>query len=36
VTIDRGGGYYILFSNECIRVEGKGVPRSVLAQIARP
>lgn len=33
VTIDHSGGYYLLFSNECTRVEGKGVPREVLAGI---
>ena len=30
VTIDHGGGYFILFSNDCVRVRGKGVPRDVL------
>lgn len=30
VTVDHGGGYYILFSNLCVRVRGKGVERSVL------
>jgi hypothetical protein len=30
VTVDHGGGYYILFSNLCSRVRGKGVPREVL------
>lgn len=25
VTVDFFGGYYILFSNNCVRVEGKGV-----------
>ena len=29
VTIDHGGAYYILFSNNCIRVRGKGVPREI-------
>ena len=29
VTTDRSGGYYILFSNKCVRVEGKGVPKKV-------
>ena len=29
VTTDFGGGYYILFSNNCVRVQGKGVPREV-------
>jgi hypothetical protein len=28
VTVDFVGGYYILFSNNCVRVQGKGVPRS--------
>ena len=27
VTIDFGGGYYILFSTNCVRVAGLGVPR---------
>jgi hypothetical protein len=30
VTLEFGGGYYILFSNNCVRVRGKGVPRDVL------
>lgn len=29
VTTDFGGGYYILFSNNCIRVQGKGVPKEI-------
>ena len=29
VTTDYGGGYYLLFSNRCVRVQGKGVPRAV-------
>ena len=32
VTVDYGGSYFILFSNNCVRVRGKGVPREVLAQ----
>lgn len=28
VTVDFGGGYYILFSTNCVRVQGKGVPRA--------
>ena len=28
VTVDFVGGYYILVSNNCVRVQGKGVPRS--------
>lgn len=27
VTVDYNGGYYILFSNNCVRVSGLGVPR---------
>lgn len=27
VTIDFVGGYYILFSNNCVRVQGKGIPK---------
>jgi len=27
VTVDFVGGYYILFSNNCVRVQGKGVAR---------
>ncbi|MCI5065062.1 hypothetical protein MRY87_05010 [bacterium] len=30
VTVDRNFGYYILFSNTCVRVEGMGVSRSRL------
>jgi hypothetical protein len=26
VTVDFAGAYYVLFSNNCVRVEGKGVP----------
>ncbi len=26
VTVDFAGAYYLLFSNNCVRVEGKGVP----------
>ena len=32
VTVDHGGAYYILFSNTCVRVRGKGVPRHILAR----
>jgi hypothetical protein len=32
VTVDFGGGYYVLFSNNCVRIHGKGVPRDVLAK----
>ena len=28
VTVDFGGGYFILFSNNCVRVQGLGVPRA--------
>lgn len=28
VTVDFVGGYYILFSNNCVRVQGKGVART--------
>jgi hypothetical protein len=31
VTVDFVGGYYILFSNNCVRVQGKGVPRANTA-----
>ena len=31
VTVDFVGGYYILFSNNCVRVQGKGVPRTNTA-----
>jgi hypothetical protein len=27
VTVDFVGGYYILFSNNCVRVQGRGIPR---------
>lgn len=27
VTVDQSAAYYILFSNNCVRVRGKGVPR---------
>lgn len=30
VTIDHGGIYVILFSTDCVRVRGKGVPRDML------
>lgn len=30
VTVDHNVGYYILFSNRCVRVEGLGVPRDTL------
>ena len=30
VTEDSSGGYYILWSNSCIRVSGMGVPRDRL------
>jgi hypothetical protein len=30
VTVDFVGGYYILFSNNCVRVQGKGVARTVM------
>ena len=32
VTVDFVGGYYILFSNNCVRVHGKGVARTIAAQ----
>ena len=32
VTVDHGGGYYLLFGNTCVRVQGMGVPRNVLAE----
>jgi hypothetical protein len=32
VTVDFVGGYYILFSNNCVRVHGKGVARTTAAQ----
>ena len=32
VTVDHGGGYYILISNSCVRIQGMGVPRDVLAE----
>jgi len=32
VTVDFVGGYYILFSNNCVRVQGKGVARTSAAQ----
>lgn len=28
VTVDNSGGYYLLFSNNCVRVSGLGVPRN--------
>lgn len=30
ITIDHGGHYFILFSTDCVRVQGKGIPRDVL------
>lgn len=30
VTVDHGGVYLILFSTDCVRVRGKGVPREIL------
>lgn len=30
VTVDFSRGYYILFSNQCVRVSGMGVPRERL------
>jgi hypothetical protein len=30
VTVDHNAGYYILFGNQCVRVDGMGVPRDVL------
>lgn len=31
VTVDENWGYYILFSNNCVRVQGLGVERSAVA-----
>lgn len=31
VTVDENWGYYILFSNNCVRVQGLGVDRSAVA-----
>ena len=38
VTVDFGASYYVLFSNNCVRVRGKGVPRtpSTSAATATP
>jgi len=27
VTVDFVGGYYVLFSNNCVRIQGLGVPK---------
>ena len=34
VTIDHNSGYYILFSNNCVRVKGMGVARSKLENVS--
>ena len=31
VTIDEDAGFFLLFSNHCVRIEGKGVPRALLS-----
>ena len=38
ITVDFGASYYVLFSNNCVRVRGKGVPRapSTSAATATP
>ena len=33
VTIDNGGGYYILLSTHCVRVRGKGVPKYITNKL---
>lgn len=33
VTIDHGGGYYILLSTNCVRVRGKGVEKAVTDKL---
>jgi hypothetical protein len=33
VTIDHGGGYYILLSTHCVRVRGKGVPKEITDRL---
>jgi len=33
VTIDHGGGYYILLSTDCVRVRGKGVPKEITDKL---
>jgi hypothetical protein len=30
VTVDFAGAYYLLFSNNCVRVEGKGVQKKIV------
>ncbi len=34
VTVDHSFGYYILWSNNCVRISGLGVPREELRQRA--
>ncbi len=34
VTVDFGASYYVLFSNNCVRVRGKGVPRAPSTSVA--
>ena len=33
VTIDHGGGYYILLSTNCVRVRGKGVEKEITDKL---
>lgn len=33
VTIDHGGGYYILLSTNCVRVRGKGVKKEITDKL---
>lgn len=33
VTVDHNSGFYFLFSNSCIRIQGLGVPEAVLSRV---
>ena len=35
VTVDHGSGYYLLFSNQCVKVQGLGVNRAALNEAER-
>jgi len=35
VTVDHGGGYYILLSTHCVRVRGKGVPKAITDRLGQ-
>jgi|GEM_PF-1729377 len=36
VTVDHNAGYYLLFSNNCVRVRGEGVPRHLINTPSKP